>query len=118
MMNVLTTGKHFKEKLNDTKLRNIIKKCTRISPDDRYDNVNKLKLDLESLNNTKAIKAIVTENSPQIILPGFRSGNPLNIILATLFYLALVTGLFAFTSITSLVSVKKLTPNIYNLKLV
>lgn len=48
MLNVLTTGKHIKEKLNEGKLKVIIEKCTNISPDNRYSNVNELKLVLEN----------------------------------------------------------------------
>ena len=48
MLNVLTTGKHIKEKLNKGKLKVIIEKCTNILPDNRYSNVNELKLVLEN----------------------------------------------------------------------
>lgn len=48
MMNVLTTGKHIKEELNNTLLKDIIKKCTNISADERYQNVFELKEVLES----------------------------------------------------------------------
>lgn len=43
MMNVLTTGKHIKEELNNNLLKDIIKKCTNISADERYQNVLELK---------------------------------------------------------------------------
>lgn len=49
MLNVLTTGKHIKEKLNEGKLKVIIEKCTNISPDNRYSNVKELKLVLENI---------------------------------------------------------------------
>ncbi|CEI72415.1 serine/threonine-protein kinase [Romboutsia hominis] len=49
MMNVLTTGKHIKEVENKGLLENVIKKCTKISPDDRYQDVSALKSDLIKL---------------------------------------------------------------------
>lgn len=49
MLNVLTTGKHIKEELNGGKLKGIIKKCTNISPDNRYSNVKELKKALENV---------------------------------------------------------------------
>ena len=49
MLNVLTTGKHIKEELNEGKLKGIIKKCTNISPDNRYSNVKELKKALENV---------------------------------------------------------------------
>lgn len=135
MMNVLTTGKHFKEFLNDSKLRNVILKCTQISPKDRYEDVDKLKYDLELLlfkDNNSFMKKFVkkdinTDNNPfekkdinkynitfekkdnskpksKSIIPGFRTKNKINMILATLFYLMLGTGLLAFTSMTSFIS--------------
>ena len=48
MMNVLTTGKHIKEELNNASLKDIIKKCANISAQKRYDNVTQLKLELEN----------------------------------------------------------------------
>ncbi|KHS55942.1 hypothetical protein QX51_16620 [Terrisporobacter othiniensis] len=79
MMNVLTTGKHIKEELNNTLLKDIIKKCTHISAEKRYDNVLDLKKHLN--NNSKT-------------LPGFRSKNFIYMICATFWYLFLIMGLF------------------------
>ena len=58
MMNVLTTGKHIKEVENKGLLENVIKKCTKISPDDRYQDVSALKSDLIKLiyKNSRASK--------------------------------------------------------------
>lgn len=47
MLNVLITGKHIKEELNEGKLKRIIEKCTNISPDNRYSSVKELKEALE-----------------------------------------------------------------------
>lgn len=111
LMNVLTVGKHFKETLNNSKLRNIILKCTEISPKDRYENIKKLKYDLEILtmhdfvdeNHDKyKVKSDIHHKSSSII-PGFRTNNKKNIFLASVFYLTLSTGLFAFDSLSSLI---------------
>lgn len=111
MMNVLTTGKHFKEFLSNSKLRNVILKCTEISPKDRYENVDKLKYDLDLLlfkeNNPFEKKEIPNSKSnpkSNTIIPGFRTKNKINMTLATLFYLTLSTGLFAFTSMSSFIA--------------
>lgn len=49
MLNVLTTGKHIKEQVNQGKLKEIIEKCTNISPDNRYSSVKELKEVLQNI---------------------------------------------------------------------
>lgn len=97
MMNVLTTGKHIKEELNNALLKDIIKKCTHISAEKRYDNVLDLKVELKN----KLYKEKKTENRNKIntkyyskTLPGFRSKNFIYMICATFWYLFLIMGLF------------------------
>lgn len=113
MMNVLTTGKHIKEELNNTLLKDIIKKCTNISAQKRYGNVTQLKLELENKlynrdNNqihkksfekysTKK-KIIEASDSNWIFLPGFRSKNPIYMIGSSFLYLFLITGLLVAQS--------------------
>lgn len=59
LLNVLTTGKHIKEKLNEGPLKSIIEKCTNISPDNRYASVKELKIALNKiLNNNENNKNI------------------------------------------------------------
>ncbi|OSB12427.1 hypothetical protein B2H97_04850 [Paraclostridium bifermentans] len=106
MMNVLTTGKHTKEIESDGKLKDIIKKCTKISANERYQSVEDLKADLENLiNSDNDIKYLninmKKNNNLWDILPGFRSRNKLNMMLAILWYLFLITGLvFVDSTIT------------------
>ncbi|MCC3867388.1 serine/threonine-protein kinase [Terrisporobacter mayombei] len=92
MMNVLTTGKHVKEEVNNTLLKDIIKKCTHISAEKRYANVLELKEELKNKlydkENTKIDKKvdskwhikegkIKTSHNYSKALPGFRSKNPI-----------------------------------------
>lgn len=104
MMNVLTTGKHIKEELNNTLLKDIIKKCTHISAEDRYDNVLDLKKELinKLYNSSKVEKDnkinMNFSNSNQKALPGFRSKNFIYMILSSFWYLFLIMALFVATS--------------------
>ena len=113
MMNVLTTGKHIKEELNSTLLKDIIKKCTNISAQKRYSDVIQLKLELENklynrennqthkkLFDKYSTKKYIIENSNSSwrCLPGFRSKNPIYMIGASFLYLFLITGLFVAQS--------------------
>ena len=109
MMNVLTTGKHIKEELNSALLKDIIKKCTHISAEKRYDNVLDLKEELQNkLKNEENIKRgnnVYTKshlkkektksyNSNSKTLPGFRSKKFIYMIGASFWYLFLIMGLF------------------------
>ncbi|CEO25734.1 serine/threonine-protein kinase [Paraclostridium sordellii] len=109
MMNVLSTGKHIKEKENEGKLKYIIKKCTKISASERYQNIEELKSDLESVYKNKSKKNIIDKNKEQgkekvkskyLIdkIPGFRNGKKLNMVIATLWYLFLIMGLIVSNS--------------------
>ena len=53
LINVLTTGKHIKEKLNEGKLKDIIEKFTSLSPDSRYSSVKELQMDLSKILSEK-----------------------------------------------------------------
>lgn len=107
MMNVLTTGKHIKEEENNGILKNIIKKCTNISADKRYQCVEELRKDLEAKIYKKEIeikdKKEYKEEKILKNIPGFRSGNVLYMILASIWYLFLVFGLFIHKNITELI---------------
>lgn len=109
MMNVLSTGKHIKEKENEGKLKDIIKKCTKISASERYQNIEELKADLESVYENQSKKIIIDKNKEQgkvkvkskylmDKIPGFRNGKKLNMVIATLWYLFLIMGLIVSNS--------------------
>lgn len=115
MMNVLTTGKHVKEEENNTLLKDIIKKCTYISAENRYQNVLDLKKELEEkiyikyennydrkIENTRANKSIKKEEHILKQIPGFRSGKLKNMILSTLWYLFLIFALFIAQNVREL----------------
>lgn len=117
MMNVLTTGKHIKEELNNTFLKDIIKKCTHISAENRYNNVLDLKVDLKSRlynyenikkNKNSYTKSNVKENRINSLskrsktLPGFRSKNFIYMISASFWYLFLIMALFISKSLNEL----------------
>lgn len=123
MMNVLCTGKHIKEELYKGKLENIIIKCSKISADERYQNVadlrndlnnilenkpkesSKVKIKSETKINTKDKKhKVVTNKKWYKHIPGFRSNNKLFMILSSLWYLFLITGLLVSTDIVMFIS--------------
>lgn len=105
MMNVLTTGKHIKEEQNNTLLKDIIKKCTHISAEKRYDSVLDLKEDLiNKLFNKGANKENYKQDKKNNIknkgmtLPGFRRQNFIFMICSSIWYLFLIIGLFVAKS--------------------
>ena len=102
MMNVLSTGKHVKEIENSGKLKYIIKKCIKISADERYQTIEALKGDLEKVLKPQSSKIQSEYNKKQKnnrykkiknIIPGFRSGKKFNMVIAVLWYLFLLSGL-------------------------
>lgn len=62
LMNVLTTGKHPREKENNGVLMDVIKKCTNLLADERYQNVRELKRDLE-VKQSEIIKINIKKES-------------------------------------------------------
>lgn len=118
MMNVLTTGKHIKEELNNTLLKDIIKKCTNISAEKRFENVIDLKIALEDKlysfnkfehkktnskvqNRREKVDSIKNKSK---VLPGFRRKNPIYMVGASFWYLFLITGLFIAESFRDFLS--------------
>ncbi|CUM86997.1 serine/threonine-protein kinase [Turicibacter sanguinis] len=123
LLNVLTTGDMYQK--NRSKIGRIIDKCTKLSPNDRYQNVHELKSDLSKLIHrpielkeslirqqvnlylscldflnilpNKEPKNLVLKEIRQI--PGYRRGNLLFVIIATLWYLFLIFGGTQGTSI-------------------
>lgn len=111
MMNVLTTGKHIKQEENNGILKDIIKKCTNISADQRYQNVNELREDLESKIYKKEINHKYNKEDEEYkeekilkYIPGFRRGNILFMIVSSIWYLFLVFGLFVFKNTNELIT--------------
>lgn len=66
LMNVLTTGEHLKDIKNQGKLKNIIEKCTKISPDDRYLSVMEVRNSLLALQQgNRPQVSTTTEKQPK-----------------------------------------------------
>ncbi len=113
MMNVLSVGKHIKEEENQGLLKDIIKKCTNISADKRYQDVLELSCDLkEKLNESNIMETKLDLSKPDINnkhekllnkIPGFRRGNLLFMILSSLWYLFLIFGLLTSKSTNELI---------------
>lgn len=100
LMNVLTTGKHPNECESNGSLKEIIKKCTKLLADHRYQSALELKKDLIR-KSSKVIPSNINKNNNVIIkrkwydeIPGFRTGTPWKEAIAILFYGFLVAGLF------------------------
>ncbi|NFV11529.1 serine/threonine protein kinase [Clostridium sporogenes] len=127
LMNVLTTGNYPKYKKNNEVLKDIIEKCIRISPEERYQSIKELKNDLKdkliemkkcnnkmNFNSKSTIvdhNKILNSNNRNIkysiqkltlrnfykVIPGFRSGHTWKRIIACLWYSILITALFIYT---------------------
>lgn len=92
LMNVLTTGKLPRDKKNEGKLSEVIEKCIKISPNERYKTCLELKEDLELCSG----KQIKYRKDKTFIrnLPGFRRGKPSYILAASLWYIFLALAIF------------------------
>lgn len=88
VLNEMITGKAINEELAPGKLSKIIDKCTKIDPKDRYDSISNLIKDLKgAMQSTHKIKIL---NISKYALPGFRTGNTINKIVATFSYFAII----------------------------
>lgn len=125
LMNVLTTGKEPKMKKNPSKLGRIIDKCTKLSPNERYQSVAELKSELSKLIAPPHIKqepkyeeSLLKQKLDLYLnyfdfldmppkrdekktifqelrqIPGYRRGNLLYMVVATLWYAFLLFGAF------------------------
>lgn len=117
LMNRLLTGEYPSEKKYKGELSNVIVKATSLDPKDRYQDVQSLKMALQSVEiNVEYSTDIDDENIspdsndflrvllshlpyPIRELPGFRSGRPLFFVMALLGYALLIAfGFFATTN--------------------
>ncbi|WMJ81759.1 serine/threonine-protein kinase [Clostridium sp. MB40-C1] len=115
LMNVLTTGNYPKYHKNDGTLKDIIKKCTKILPEHRYQSIKLLEMDLQlkleqikkkSRDNINLICDLeekkvtfkdqftdITLKNFYKIIPGFRSGKKWKGIIACFWYLVLIISM-------------------------
>ena len=117
LMNVLLTGAFPGERMpEDSLLRAMVERCTRLEPGNRYASVTELQQALRAIQETRAKSTpyntavasppaartprapsaghIETDTSPggssTFLPPGFRSGNPKNMLLASLWYILMI----------------------------
>lgn len=116
MLNVLVTGSNPKEKCPHGKLGAIIKKCTYLSPEQRYQTVDELKQDLsELISKSKVVSQeneIEQDNKKRnwfllifnelLEIPGYRRKFLPNMIIATYWYAFLFIGMFSEISISNM----------------
>ena len=111
LLNQLCTGDFPQNKLVEGPLAKIVQKCIEIDPRQRYDSAAALRRALEYLCPEAIAPADEPPAAPPpkpIGVPGFRSGNPLHILIAILAYgvfaiFALAVGLASFRSFTDFV---------------
>ncbi len=89
-MNVLLTGSVTEKYAKSNELQNIIQKCTQLNPEDRYRSVGELAASLKSLitpaETASAQSDVSVPVSHSYVIPGFRSGNILKMMLAVAGY--------------------------------
>ena len=83
LLNVMLTGVPPKEKLAAGRLGKVIGRCTMLDPRDRYGTVDEL---LHDLRMSKTAGGRRIYHSPGWMIPGFRSGNATNMVVALLGY--------------------------------
>lgn len=95
-MNVLLTGSVTQKYAADNELQDIIKTCTQLNPEDRYHSVAELSAGLKSLISPSDAVSSETDADSETVntlpkkrsyaIPGFRSKNILNMMLAVFGY--------------------------------
>ena len=103
LMNVMLSGKMPNEKLykGDSKLMDIIQRCTSMKPSERYEVEEIVDLLGYKISNISILKRRIIKS-----IPGFRSGNKVKMTLATIAYLYML--LFYLMTVTSSVTFKKM----------
>ncbi len=99
LLNQMGTGKFPQVQLANPPLAQIIQKCTEIDPQKRYAGAAEVKKALEAGYPECRTGAVVENAAPAVKkngIPGFRSGNPVHILLAVLGY-----GMFAIFAIAA-----------------
>lgn len=93
LMNVMLSGKMPNEKLykGDSKLMDIIQRCTSMKPADRYEIEEIVDLLGYKISNISILKRRIIKS-----IPGFRSGNKVKMTLAIIEYLYMTYIYFAF----------------------
>ena len=111
LLNQLCTGDFPQNKPVEGPLAKIVQKCIEIDPRQRYESAAALRRALEYLCPEAAVPSVETPAAPPpkpAGVPGFRSGNPLHILIAILVYgvfaiFALAVGLASFSSFSNFV---------------
>lgn len=81
LMNTMLCGKYSVDRPTG-EIGNIIRKCTELTPDNRYKNINELLNALDYLKNSPNGK-----KWKRFLPPGFRSGNPVYITISVFYYI-------------------------------
>lgn len=81
LINYMLTGELPNEKLSAGMFKDIVLKCTEMDENNRYPNVDELKLDIIQ---QRGIRRIIRK------IPGFRSGNIINKSVASIYYLNII----------------------------
>ncbi|MCM1058594.1 MAG: serine/threonine protein kinase [Firmicutes bacterium] len=94
LANTLLNGSFSPVCTEHTILTPVIRKCIRLAPEERYQNVSELR---KSLKPRKCLKLQEESNLPETtpsrrdrhryLPPGFRSGNPINMVISTFCYI-------------------------------
>lgn len=94
LMNTLLTGKPSRENIAKGSLEGIIRKCLEIDRSGRFKNVSELRKALLKVRSGKYSKAahIAPKTKRDYRLPGFRSGDPLHMLIAVAGYLLIFVG--------------------------
>ena len=91
LLNELLTGEAPKKRIVEGTIGQVIRKCTMMDPKDRYTSIDELLCDLDPHKSSRPTKPY---KSARYMIPGFRSGNPTNMIIAVLGYgMILLLGL-------------------------
>lgn len=85
LMNTMLNGS-FSQQTVEGRLKPIIKKCTELTPSNRYRSIKGLRNALYRLNNGSH-KAIIPIELRHLLPPGFRSGSYANMCVASAYYL-------------------------------
>lgn len=92
LLNVLTVGEFPRDNKSNGKLGIIIEKCTRISPDERYNSVTELKEELLKCINNESFKKKEHRKGILNNIPGFKERKIPFMILSGMWYSFLMIG--------------------------